>query len=153
MNKKAQGLLIAGMFLIGGLFSSQLLARDDPPSMGKQGSACAGDCKNEAAASTMMNELLGKRTDPLDAMIQTLDKYPCAVESAVAAALKAATEEQYGEIIQTALSLAGPGCRIAVMSGAVLAGVDPTPFMGIPGKGEKGLPGIINRHHGTASPS
>ena len=152
MSKKHQGIILAAIFACGGLFTSQALA-DEPASMGNKGKSCNVECKDSAAATQMMNDLMAGGSSPEEAMVLTLDKYGCAVEAVVAAALQAADENQYGNIIQTALSLAGQGCRTAVMSGAVLAGVDPTPYMGIPGNGAKGLPGIVNRHHGTASES
>ena len=153
MKKKIQRYLLASILASGALFSSPLMAADEPEPTAERGNACQTECKDAAAAAAMMNKLIGDGVAPEEAMVQTLERYDCAVEAAVAAALRAAQEAQYMAIIRRALELAGPGCRSAVMSGAVMAGVDPTPYMGIPGRGMKELPGVINRHYGAASPS
>ncbi len=86
-------------------------------------------CESNDVAAQMVADLVTDGLAPEAALAQALSTYQCAVEAAVTAALTGATDEQVEKVMPAALALAGPKGEDEVISGALIAGVDPTPYI------------------------
>ncbi len=153
MDKKKLSVLMASLLLCGGLaISQQSVAAGETP-------IAAEDCKDSAAAADLVKKLIADGLSATAAMAQALQQHSCAVEAVVQAALENAPESEYATIIKTAQALAGDELQDQVVSGAILAGVDPTAYLEAPAAGPAtggaGLPGVTVRGGGggVVSPS